>query len=181
MAHDYASTTDCILQNLTMTFGNPSAHCFANAPWRAFTWTCALLQETSTQPWGNLQEVVQESLDMAEQVDLQQLPGLHELWKQQLWLHSQTRAFHYRYAEIKDCGTQTQLDASQPVTHPSASITASHDTQPEWVTQAPDHTSDNTSPLAPRQLTYSDDTTVPRALGNDGDHIRQPQASNHRP
>ena len=37
MAHDYASTTDCILQNLTMTIGNPSAHCFANALWRAFT------------------------------------------------------------------------------------------------------------------------------------------------
>ena len=118
MAHDYAATTDCILQNLTMTIGNPSAQCFANAPWRAFTWTCALLQETSTQPWGTLQEAVQESLDRAEHVELQQLPGLHDLWKQHdlnlqgdanhfvnsLWLHSQTRAFHYRYAEIKENG-----------------------------------------------------------------------------
>ena len=118
MAHDYASTTDCILQNLTMTIGNPSAHCFANAPWRAFTWTCALLQETSTQPWGSLQEAVQESLDTAEHVDLHQLPGMHSLWKQHdlnlqgdanhfvnsLWLHSQTRAFHYRYAEIRENG-----------------------------------------------------------------------------
>ena len=118
MAHDYASTTDCILQNLTMTIGNPSAHCFANAPWRAFTWTCALLQETSAQPWGTLQEAVQESLDTAEHVDLQQLPVLHALWKQHdhniqgdashfvnsLWLHSQTRAFHYRFAEIKENG-----------------------------------------------------------------------------
>ena len=118
MAHDYASTTDCILQNLTMTIGNPSAHCFANAPWRAFTWTCALLQETSTQPWGSLQEAVQESLDTAEHVDLHQLPGMQSLWKQHdlnlqgdanhfvnsLWLHSQTRAFHYRYAEIRENG-----------------------------------------------------------------------------
>lgn len=119
MAHDYASTTGCILQNLTMTIGNPSAHCFANASWRAFTWTCALLQETSTQPWGNLQDAVQESLDTAEHVDLhQQLPGLGALWQQHdlnlqgdashfvnsLWLHSQTRAFHYRFAEIKENG-----------------------------------------------------------------------------
>ena len=63
-----------------MTIGNPSAHCFANAPWRAFTWTCALLQETSTQPWGSLQEAVQESLDTAEHVDLHQLPGMASLW-----------------------------------------------------------------------------------------------------
>ena len=48
MEHEYASTTDCILQNLSMTVGNPSAYCYANAPWRAFSWTCALLQETST-------------------------------------------------------------------------------------------------------------------------------------
>lgn len=110
MAHDYATTTDCLLQNLTMTVGNPSARCYANAPWRAFTWTCALLQETSAQPWGTLQEAVQESLDTAEPVDLQQLPGLQDLWHQHdlnvqgdashfvnsLWLQSQTRAFHYR-------------------------------------------------------------------------------------
>ena len=118
MEHEYASATDCILQNLSMTVGNPSAHCYANAPWRAFTWTCALLQETSTQPWGALQDAVQESLDTAEQVDLHQLPGMQELWTQHdlnlqgdakhfvnsLWLQSQTRAFHYRYAEIKENG-----------------------------------------------------------------------------
>lgn len=45
MQHDYASGTDCLLQNLSTTVGNPSARCYANAPWRAFTWTCALLQE----------------------------------------------------------------------------------------------------------------------------------------
>ena len=45
---NYATATDCILQNLTMTVGNPSVRCFANAPWRAFTWVCALLQETSS-------------------------------------------------------------------------------------------------------------------------------------
>ena len=50
-----------------MVVGNPSVLCFANAPWRAFTWVCALLQETSTQPWGTLQEAVQESIDTAEQ------------------------------------------------------------------------------------------------------------------
>ena len=75
MQGTYASTTECILQNLTMKVGNPSA------PWRAFTWTCALLQETNTQPWGNLQPAVQESLELAEAVDLLQLPGLHPLWK----------------------------------------------------------------------------------------------------
>ena len=48
---NYAASTDCILQNLTMVVGNPSLRCLANAPWRAFTWVCALLQETSTHPW----------------------------------------------------------------------------------------------------------------------------------
>ena len=76
MQRDYASTTDCILQNLSMPVGNPSARCYANAPWRAFRWTCALLQETSTQPSTNIQEAVQESLELAEAVDLHQLPGL---------------------------------------------------------------------------------------------------------
>ena len=37
---DYATSTDCILQNLTMAVGNPSARCYADAPWRAFTWVC---------------------------------------------------------------------------------------------------------------------------------------------
>ena len=114
----FASTTECILQNLTMTVGNPSARCYANAPWRAFTWTCALLQETNMQPWGNLQLAVQESLELAEAVDIRELPGLHPLWTKHdlniqgdanhfvntLWNHSQTRAFHYRYAEIQSGG-----------------------------------------------------------------------------
>ena len=65
---NYATSTDCILQNLTMVVGNPSVRRYANAPWRAFTWVCALLQETSTQPWGTLQEAVQESIDTAEPV-----------------------------------------------------------------------------------------------------------------
>lgn len=80
MQNTYASTTECILQNLPMAVGNPSGRCFANAPWRAFTWTCALLQETRTQPWGNLHKAVQESLELAEAVDIHQLPGLHSLW-----------------------------------------------------------------------------------------------------
>ena len=118
---NYATATDCILQNLTMVVGNPSVRCHANAPWRAFTWVCALLQETSTQPWGTLQEAVQESIDTAEQVDLQNLPGLNDLWKRHdlnvqgdashfvnsLWLLSQSRAFHYRFAEIKEGGYLT--------------------------------------------------------------------------
>ena len=118
MQSTFASTTECILQNLTMTVGNPSARCFANAPWRAFTWTCALLQETNMQPWGNLQLAVQESLELAEAVDIRALPGLHPLWAKHdlniqgdanhfvntLWNHSQTRAFHYRFAEIQEAG-----------------------------------------------------------------------------
>ena len=104
---DYATSTDCILQNLTMAVENPSARCYANAPWRAFTWICA----TSTQPWGTLQTAVQESLDTAEAVDIMTLPGLKALWKEHdlniqgdashfvnsLWLY-------YRYAEIKEGG-----------------------------------------------------------------------------
>ena len=31
--YEYASTTDLLLQNLTMVVGNPSARCYANAPW----------------------------------------------------------------------------------------------------------------------------------------------------
>ena len=98
--------------------GNPSSRCFANAPWRAFTWTCALLQETHTEPWGTLHATVQESLELAEAVDIQDLPGLQRLWKKRdlnvqgdanhfvntLWHLSQSRAFHYRYAEIKPGG-----------------------------------------------------------------------------
>ena len=128
---NYATATDCILQNLTMVVGNPSVRCFANAPWRAFTWVCALLQETSTQPWGTLQEAVQESIDTAEQVDLQNLPGLRDLWKQHdlnvqgdashfvnsLWLLSQSRAFHYGYAEIKEGGYLTD-HVQQPILVP---------------------------------------------------------------
>ena len=81
MQNVYGSTTECILQNLSMTIGNPSARCYANAPWRAFAWTCALLQETNTQPWGNLQDAVHESLELAEEIDVRTLPGLQRLWK----------------------------------------------------------------------------------------------------
>ena len=115
MEATYASTTEVILQNLTMAVGNPSARCYANAPWRAFTWTCALLQETNTK------EAVQESLELAEPVDIQQLPGLRPMWKKHdlniegdanhfvntLWNVSQTRAFHYRFAEIQPGGYLT--------------------------------------------------------------------------
>ena len=128
---NYATSTDCILQNLTMVVGNPSLRCFANAPWRAFTWVCALLQETSTQPWGTIQEAVQESIDTAEPVDLQALPGLRDLWKQHdlntqgdanhfvnsLWLQSQSRAFHYRFAEIREGGYLTD-HVQQPILVP---------------------------------------------------------------
>ena len=130
MDTSYASTTECILQNLTMAVGNPSARCFADAPWRAFTWTCALLQETNTQPWGNLKEAVQESLELAESVDIQQLPGLKPMWKKHdlniegdanrfvnaLWNVSQSRAFHYRFAEIQPGGYLT--DHMQPILVP---------------------------------------------------------------
>ena len=101
-----------------MAIGNPSSRCYANAPWRAFTWICGLLQETHTEPWGTLHAAVQESLELAEAVDIQQLPGLHRLWTKHdlnvqgdanhfvntLWNLSQSRAFHYRYAEIKAGG-----------------------------------------------------------------------------
>ena len=128
---NYATSTDCILQNLTMVVGNLSVRRFANAPWRAFTWVCALLQETSTQPWGTLQEAVQESIDTAEPVDIQALPGLRDLWKHHdlnvqgdashfvnsLWLLSQSRAFHYRFAEIKEGGYLTD-HVQQPILAP---------------------------------------------------------------
>ena len=126
MDPSYASTTECILQNLTMAVGNPSARCFANAPWRAFTWTCALLQETNT-----LREAVQESLELAEPVDIQQLPDLKPLWKKHdlniegdanhfvntLWNLSQSRAFHYRFAEIQPGGYLTD-HIQQPILVP---------------------------------------------------------------
>ena len=131
METSYASTTECILQNLTMAVGNPSARCYANAPWRAFTWTCALLQETNTQPWGNLKEAVQGSLELAEAVDIQQLPGLRPMWKKHdlniegdanhfvntLWNVSQTRAFQNRFAEIQPGGYLTD-HIQQPILVP---------------------------------------------------------------
>ena len=114
----YASTTDLLLQNLSMVVGNPSARCYANAPWRAFCWMCAYLAEFNRDPWGVIKEAVQTSLELSEPVDIQQLPGLHELWQKHdlnvegdaahfvhsLWLHSQTRVMQYRHTEIKEGG-----------------------------------------------------------------------------
>ena len=103
-----------------MSVGNPSARCFANAPWRAFTWTCALLQETNTQPWGNLKEAAQESLELAEAVDIQQLPGLQPLWKRRdLNIegdanHFVNRAFHYRFAAIQPGGYTSNCPSWSP-------------------------------------------------------------------
>lgn len=79
----FASTTECILQNLTMGVGNPSARCYANAPWRAFTWTRALLQETNTQPWAIFKRPFKNPCSWLRRltVDIQQLPGLKPLWK----------------------------------------------------------------------------------------------------
>lgn len=70
---------------------------------------------------GNLHSAVQESLELAEAVDIQTLPGLHRLWSKHdlnvqgdanhfvntLWNHSQSRAFDYTYAEIKTGGYLT--------------------------------------------------------------------------
>lgn len=62
--YNFATTTDLLMQNLTMVVGNPSQRCFANAPWRAFTWLCAFLQEDNLQPWGTIRDAVQESLNL---------------------------------------------------------------------------------------------------------------------
>lgn len=116
--YDFATSTDLLMRNLTMIVGNPSQRCFANAPWRAFTWLCAFLQEHNLQPWGARRGAVQESLETCEAVDLQRLPGLQTLWQQHdlnvqgdashfvntLWLATQSRAFAYRYAEIQPGG-----------------------------------------------------------------------------
>ena len=116
--YDYATSTDLLMQNLTMIVGNLSQRCFANAAWRAFTWLCAFLQEHNTQFWGTVREAVQESLETCEAVDLQQLPGLQTLWQEYdlnvqgdaghfvntLWLATQSLAFTYRYAEIQPGG-----------------------------------------------------------------------------
>lgn len=53
--HEYASTTDLILQNLTMIIGNPSARCYANAPWMR-----AYLAEFNMEPWGTLKDAVSQ-------------------------------------------------------------------------------------------------------------------------
>ena len=73
---------------------------------------------TSRDPWGVIKEAVQTSLELSEPVDIQQLPGLHQLWQKHdlnvegdaahfvhsLWLHSQTRVMQYRHTEIKEGG-----------------------------------------------------------------------------
>ena len=114
----YASTTDLLMQNLSMVVGNPSARCYANAPWRAFCWMCAYLAEFNRDPWGVIKEAVQTSLELSEPVDIQQLPGLHQLWAKHdlnvegdaahfvhsLWIQSQTRVMQYRHTEIKEGG-----------------------------------------------------------------------------
>ena len=114
----YAPTTELLLQNLSMVVGNPSARCFANAPWRAFCWMCAYLAEFNRDPWGVIKDAVQTSLELSEPVDIQRLPGLHQLWQKHdlnvegdaahfvhsLWIHSQTRVMQYRRTEIKEGG-----------------------------------------------------------------------------
>ena len=121
-SHYYASTTDLLLQNLSMVVGNPSARCYANAPWRAFCWMCAYLAEFNRDPWGVIKDAVQTSLELSEPVDIQQLPGLHQLWEKHnlnmegdaahfvhsLWVHSQTRVLQYRHTEIKEGGYITE-------------------------------------------------------------------------
>ena len=66
---------------------------------------------------------VQTSLELSEPVDIQWLPGLHNLWQKHnlnmegdaahfvhsLWIHSQTRVMQYRYTEIKEGGYITQM------------------------------------------------------------------------
>lgn len=110
------------MQNLTVVVGNPCQRCFANAPWRAFTWLRAFLQEHNLQPWGTIRDAVQESLETAEALDIQRLPGLLSLWRQHdlnaqgdashfvntLRLETQSRAFTYRYAEIRPGGQITK-------------------------------------------------------------------------
>ena len=121
-SHYYASTTDLLLQNLSMVVGNPSARCFANAPWRAFCWMCAYLAEFNRDPWGVIKDAVQTSLELSEPVDIQRLPGLHQLWQKHdlniegdaahfvhsLWVHSQTRVLQYRHTEVKEGGYVTE-------------------------------------------------------------------------
>ena len=58
---------------LSMVVGNPSARCFANAPWRAFCWMCAYLAEFNRDPWGVIKDAVQTSLELSEPVDIQRL------------------------------------------------------------------------------------------------------------
>ena len=67
----------------------------------------------------------------AEPVDIMQLPGLRDLWKEHdlniqgdanhfvnsMWLLSQPRAFHYRFAEIKEGGYLTD-HVQQPILIP---------------------------------------------------------------
>ena len=71
------------------------------------------------------------SAGIAESVDIQALPGLRDLWKQHdlnvqgdashfvnsLWLLSQSRAFHHRFAEIKEGGYLTD-HVQQPILVP---------------------------------------------------------------
>ena len=88
-------------------------------------------RHANIQPWGNLQAVVQESLELAEAVDIQQLPGLRPLWTKHnlniqgdanhfvntLWNLSQSGAFHYRFAEIQPGGYLTD-HIQQPILVP---------------------------------------------------------------
>lgn len=53
-----------------MVVGNPST----NAPWRAYTWMRAFLAEFNLEPWGTIKDAVQASLELAEPVDIKQLP-----------------------------------------------------------------------------------------------------------
>ena len=62
-----------------MIIGNPSARCYANAPWRAFCWMGACLVEFNREPWGTIKDAVQTSLELSEPVDIKPLPGLDDL------------------------------------------------------------------------------------------------------
>ena len=81
-------------------------------------------------------------------------PPITEIFRRQTVKASQSDDSH------PEAGTPaTAPDMTQAI----ALLQEGHETQQQPVSQAPDNTSDTTSPLAPRQFTYSEATSAPRA------------------
>ena len=73
------SPLDYVLQNLQIRLGNPRNRCFANAPFRLWSWAGSFLD--GPKMWNRTTAAVMAALTDDEVVQITDLPPLTQLWK----------------------------------------------------------------------------------------------------